>query len=351
MSEVRVRGLSSALSTVIAGLILIAAAVLLRAAVGSAEPLPVSASPATVFERPWLVTLTPGSAVVGVGLTGTTIALGDGERAVGLISEGLVVARPTDTGADTTVRNGQGSLELAAVPLLPTGLTETARGIYVTGLERGSARSDPGLFLVDPETGTTVVVIEPEATPSKVGPVLYRTVAASPDGGWIVSGLCEDETCAVDIVDARGTSRGRVTDTGIPVVVGASVFMTLDHAAGVIEGYDMSGALVWRRSGSEFQHTALYDDDRALLGYVGGDEGDLMYRVELVDLKSGKGRELSAFAVGELALWPELSGPGAAVLGPAYSLAEGLGRGTTTVTILDPTIGQVTKDAATVVMH
>jgi hypothetical protein len=145
-----------------------------------------------------------------------------------------------------------------------------------------------------------------------------RTLAASPSGRTIASGLCLEDRCAIDIIEPSSGSVRRIAASieAFPGPMTDEVLIVArDDLSGVAALEITSGEQLWQRSGAEFQHAYVTSDGRYVLSYLDHRE-PWRFRVSVIDPRTNEERVVLEADPNEgLTLWPDLSSDGLAAIG------------------------------------
>ncbi len=202
---------------------------------------------------------------------------------------------------------------------------------------------DPGLVSISLTDAAVRQLIPPGPLPEGWTGDVSRTVAASPTGRSVVSGLCGLGHCAADIVDLATLETHRVFGDTSDLYVGPSadsVVLAGSADSSRLVAFDASsGRQLWARDNAEFQNRYVTTDGRLVLSYI--DRATDVFRVSVIDPQSNAERMLLERDPNEdLALWPEFSTDTTAAIGIGGPLeASADQRPVTPVRLLDLATG------------
>lgn len=275
--------------------------------------------------RTWLVRGPSGDLVAGVAGRSGRLRIPGEERPLA-VGDGLVATvGPDGAGSLVSVRELATGRIVLSVERVEEVLTGVFAGgtLVVGGHLPGTDGRDPGLVAISLADGSVRTLIEPSSVPDFAGD-LARTVAVSPSGRTLVSGVCGLERCALDVVDlaAGGTRRIVGSVEGFPGAVTDAIVVVGDAESSWIAGVDLAtGERRWTRDEAEFAHAYAMPDGTIVQAVISAERGT--FALERIDPETGAGRSLLVRDAAEgLTLWPELSDARTAVLGIVGTFAD-----------------------------
>ncbi len=290
------------------------------------------AVPAPLAGRTWVVRNANGRAIAGSLGSGRRLRLPVDERPL-TASNGLVASVvASGSGSSVVVRAIDDGRQLVRVERQEEVLAATFAGdaLLLGGHMPGLSGRDPGVVAVSLSDGSASALIAAADVPATVGTDLVRTVAVSPSGRTLVSGLCGPEDCAIDVVDLSSRAVRRLVSSGdgFPGVVTDEVVVIGSADSDWIAGLDLAtGERRWTRDGAEFQHAYATLDGRVVQALVDR-TATPTFRLEVLDAATGRGREvLSRDATDGMTLWPERSDGSFAVVSAGATFADAANAG------------------------
>lgn len=283
--------------------------------------------PAALAGRTWLVRGPNGRAVAGSLGSGRRLRLPDRERPLAASAGRAASVMSADSGSIVIVRSIDRGRELLRVERPDDVLAAAFSGdaIVLGGHLPAQPGRDPGVVAVSLSDGSVSVLVAPADTSSADGVDLVRTVAVSPSGRTLVSGLCWRDDCALDVIDLSTGVVRRLAEKagGFPGIVTDDLVIVGSADSDWIAGLDLStGERRWTRQAAEFQHAYATGDGRIVQALVDR-AGVPVFRLEILDPATGTGRAiLTRDATDGLALWPEVSDDSTAVVGAGASFAD-----------------------------
>jgi hypothetical protein len=281
---------------------------------------PVVAAP--VIAKPWLARGRDGRWVMG--RTGRSTALAQSEIGLAIANGWLLTADERSYGRSIAWRRADGSGgRKASIDVVPASVALVGSTAYVTGFDR-RASGDPGLFAVGLLDGT---VSHPVAASSGTHP---RSVVAAPDGSRVVSATCDDGgSCDLTTVETAATAPTvTVSSAGYLRAATSSVAIVGPDPATWIAGVDLaSGSELWRHEALEMWAGYTTADGRIVQAELRETDKGPRFAVEVIAAQTGSSSTVFIADVGHgIGLWPELSSDDRFVVGPAFSLEDGLGK-------------------------
>jgi len=244
--------------------------------------------------------------------------------------DGLAVsvsARVGEPGSVVRVRDIAGGLLVAEVarPEEVDRAFVVGDRLVVAGHDPVEPGLDPGIVSISLVDGSVVELIAPGPLPDGWIGSAARTLAASPSGRTIASGLCLADRCAIDVVEPSSGSVRRIATSieAFPGPMTDDVLVVGRDDLSRVAALDLaSGELLWERTGAEFQHAYMTAGGRYVLSYL--DHGNpWRFRVSVIDPRTNDERVVLEADPNEgLTLWPDLSRDDLAVIGVGGRFAD-----------------------------
>lgn len=186
----------------------------------------------------------------------------------------------------------------------------------VLGGWNGDEATDVGLVLVDVATGASRILTP--AGPAPRDAISWsRTGLITPSGTQVLTSLCAlNQGCENSLVDVADGSTVRALPGTTPPIIATDRF-AVTYDGYTVTGIDLrNGNAGWTRADEDVEFGGGYaiSDQRIVTAWF--DRTGSIFRVELVDLASGRGDVVTERDFSEdWTLWPELSHETSAVIG------------------------------------
>lgn len=278
--------------------------------------------PPGLVGRTWAAPGAGGGWVAGILGRESRLEIPAGELPI-RATNGLVATaafRTDQTGSTLRVReiaSGRVLTELPRPENIGSGVFAGDR-LLVSGHDPARTDVDPGVAAISLADGAVSQVIEPGPLPDGWTGSGARALIGSPSGRTVVSSLCANGRCALDVIDPASGSVRRLIDEvgGSPIALSDEVVIVVADDQSQLEAFDLAtGRRLWQRTGAEFQYGYVTSDGRYVLSYLDHRE-PWRFIVSIIDARTNDERVVLARDPADgLVLWPELSGDEQAVLG------------------------------------
>ena len=278
--------------------------------------------PPGLAAKTWIAGMPSGRAVAGVSGGPERLTLPEGDLPLAATAGRVASATSYADGSGSVLRvreiaSGQLIAEVARPEDLGSAVFLDDR-LLAAGNDPARPGTDPGIIAVSLVDGSVTQLVGS-------GPVLNgwtgsvaRTLAVSPSGRTVISGLCLIDRCAIDVLDPQSGSVRRLIDEidAFPGPITDDVVIVGSDQSSDIAAYDLAtGTRLWQRTGAEFQYSYTTSDGHLVQSYI-DHGGPYVFTVSVIDPRTNDERIVLRRDVAEgLTLWPELSADDGAVLG------------------------------------
>lgn len=200
----------------------------------------------------------------------------------------------------------------------------------VLGGWNGDEPTDVGLVLVDIATGKSRILTPSKPMPES-GSGWSRSALLTPSGKYVMTCLeSRDLGCENSLIDVADGSTVRALPGITPPIIATDLF-AVTYDGRTVSGIELlSGKAVWARSDGDLEFGGGYaiDGQRLVAAWLDRTAAPI-FRIETIDLVSGRGDTVTELDSSDWTLWPELSGQTSAAIGHGGPMRSAAAEGNT----------------------